>query len=288
MSKKYPLNKVQRKAIEIEQYYEKQRVDYEIPESVPEAQYPVQTEFQFTNTPESKDPRTIDVVCTATRRPAIIEQTFKSFSERLFKRYPTRLIINVDPVGENVHPSTIEHIGKKYFGDVIINRPSTPSFFKAFKWVFTNCTSKYIFHLQDDWLLTRDRNILEMIRYLDTYPDLACVRLQFNGKVEGTVLNDKMMTGTKYYDHPALWKRQFYNEIMPFYLDNYGTEFQLRAMCPENKANINTVLKRWHFGVYHEGGSSIRDIGREWLQTAGITQVYDKTGRYLTGWNKSQ
>ena len=69
----------------------------------------------------------IDVACTAVKRPLIIEKTFKSFRENLFKDHKCRLVINIDPVGDNINPNikiksqvcTLDLIGDKGY---IINK----------------------------------------------------------------------------------------------------------------------------------------------------------------------
>lgn len=277
MKKVWTLNKSQRKELEMKLSQQETVI-----------QTPIQLELPFCNTPLSNNPETIDVVCTATRRPAIVEQTFKSFSEKFFKKHPTRLIINVDPIGENCSNEAIINIGRKYFGEVVANTPSKPNFFRAFKWVFTNCTSKYIFHLQDDWLLLKDHDIKEFIDYLDSNSTLACVQMPFRVKHEGITVGN-IMIGTRYYDHPALWKREFYDEVMPCFNTNCGTEAQIRGMCVENSADMLRITGKWYYGIYHDGhGGSIRDIGRNWLGATGFNHRNNTDARdgWLVEWTR--
>lgn len=78
----------------------------------------------------------IDVCMTATIRPKIVLQTLRSFYKRMFRdkdRY--RLIINVDPIGENAKREEVVDVCKNFFTTVIYNFPSAPSFPAAVKWV---------------------------------------------------------------------------------------------------------------------------------------------------------
>lgn len=217
----------------------------------------------------------LDVACTAIRRPKILEMTFKTFRKYLFKNQKCRLIINVDPIGEVVRSDTIINICKEYFEDVYINTPETPNFIKAWKWVFSNCESKYIFHLQDDWKLNIPPELDEMMWYLDSYENLACIRLLARHiKGTGKPLDGKVYINNLYVDHPALWKLQFYKDILPYFNINYGTEYQVRGRCTENADEINKVLKKWNFGLYRKAGMVI-DLGRDWLENSNLLPVYD-------------
>ena len=63
----------------------------------------------------------IDITMTAVLRPSMLSETLILFKERICQgeedRY--RLIINVDPVGENVDQSKVIKVAKKNFKDVI-------------------------------------------------------------------------------------------------------------------------------------------------------------------------
>lgn len=224
----------------------------------------------------------IDVACTATRRPDILEKTFSSFREKLFKDYKCRLVINLDPIGEVVNNEKIIGICNKYFDDVNIHTPAKPNFIKAWNWVFSNCTSKYIFHLQDDWELILNQDLNEMIWYLNSYDELACIRLTSRkSKDSSKFLDNKIYINKLYFDHPALWKLQFYKEILPYFDINHGTEYQLRCLYSKNSEEIKKIIENWYFGFY-KNSISVLDIGRKWMDETNFIQIYDDN--YLTGW----
>jgi hypothetical protein len=133
----------------------------------------------------------IDITMTACIRSKIIEKTLVSFKEKLFKNHPTRLIINIDPVGEVDYRSNIIdrliHLG--VVDDIVWRFPEEPDFPKAFKWVWEQATSNYIFHLEDDWELLRDVDLNEIIAMLEKYPDLALIRFPRFPAVGDTMKN---------------------------------------------------------------------------------------------------
>ena len=272
--KLYPLSKTQRK---LERAYleklHRERV-YEDPVPIPQIKPQLTGKF-------------IDVVCTAVKRPYIVDATFKSFREKLFKKHKCRLIINVDPVGDNINPSVIVKIGENYFDEVCANTPTEPSFPKAFKWCFSQVQARHVFHLQDDWALLSHHDLNEMIGLLDTFDFLACVRLEAARTKFITKLTDKINVSGRYYDHPALWKSEFYQGIMPFFSEEVGTEYQIRGDYPPNRNEMLNAIKKWSFGVYNEA-KSIQDIGRGWLDSSKWRPVYgnadNKRMMYLTKW----
>ena len=89
----------------------------------------------------------IDITMTAVLRPALLEGTLKTISEKVCRnRDGFRLIINVDQVGEKVKPMKVVNVAKKYFDDVIYNIADEPSFPKAVKWVWSQATAPFILH----------------------------------------------------------------------------------------------------------------------------------------------
>jgi hypothetical protein len=230
----------------------------------------------------------LDIACTATKRPYIINQTFKSFTGKLFNKHDCRLIINIDPIGDDIDTDDVLDVCKIYFKEIVVNTPSEPNFYKAFQWVFSNCTSKYLYHLQDDWQLLKKVDLNKLVVYLEKYKNLACVRFPRGKKIpEGKKLDRNLYEFTKYYDQPALWKTEFYNEIMPYFNTNYGTEFQLRGLCSENSEDILRVSKKWTFGTYYLGRPIVKDLGRGWLKENNYTQKHCEEHGHLIRWEKN-
>ena len=106
----------------------------------------------------------LDITTTATIRPDLFYKTLKTFVDRLFihqKEY--RLILNVDPIGEDLDPVEVVKVGKQFFKNIVYNIPETPNFAQACKWCWKNTESKFVFHLEDDWTLSRKIFINDML-----------------------------------------------------------------------------------------------------------------------------
>ena len=125
--------------------------------------------------------RNIDITLTSVLRPELLEQTLDSFCKYLFTeqdRYT--LIMNVDPIGSEgieTDQERIKEIAIKYFNNIIINYPTSPNFAAAVKWCWSQTTSKYVFHLEDDWLLNKFISINKLIKLHEKFPKVATIRL---------------------------------------------------------------------------------------------------------------
>jgi hypothetical protein len=99
----------------------------------------------------------VDVTLVATRRPDLLELTLRSFHMNLLRFISApRLIINIDPVwGSEEDDRELEKICRRYFETVVIRRPETPGFGLAVKWTWSQVTTDWFLHLEDDWLLAR-------------------------------------------------------------------------------------------------------------------------------------
>ncbi len=208
----------------------------------------------------------MDITMTAVRRPDVIEKTLKSFTENLFViPEDHRLIVNIDPVGdEETNESTINII-KKYFPKYIVFSPDKPSFPKAVISVWNEVESKYFFHLEDDWILEKPLFLSELIKPLDTHNNIASVRL-YKEKIPNN--RQPTMFGCKYNYHdnynyfnpipgsnnwknqfglnPVLIRKQFIDESLPLMEDNKNPEKQFR----ENNPKMRNILNKWTFSVY--------------------------------------
>jgi len=124
--------------------------------------------------------KSIDITTTATLRPDVLEKTYASFWEHIFSQYDYdyRLIINVDPIGDNVYSQEdVISVAESYFPDIVYNCPDNSSFPKAVKMVWGNSTSDYVFHLEDMWLALTHVNLDHMVHILDNYSKIASVNL---------------------------------------------------------------------------------------------------------------
>lgn len=206
----------------------------------------------------------IDITMTATIRPEILKTTLESFCQNMFTdRSKYRLIINIDPIGEDTKPKYILYTAQKYF-DNIVHRYSTESnFTKAMIWSWSQVQSDYVFNLQDDWRLLRPINIDDMIEILNTNPKLASLRLNKNetpinnGDTDFTICPRISL-------NPILFKSEFIKGVVPLMSSSENPEKQLR---PSLKSERGRFIREWEHGIYIKESRDriVDDIGRKWM-----------------------
>ena len=108
----------------------------------------------------------IDIVTTALRRVDILKLTYDSFLKGGVKNLPPiRLIVNVDPLG-NDQTKDIEDLIRVYTSNYVLNFSEQPNFSKAVRWCLSNVSSNMYIHLEDDWILNKPIDFLKWKTYL--------------------------------------------------------------------------------------------------------------------------
>lgn len=217
---------------------------------------------------------TCEFFTTATFRPDLLMRTYDSFSKHLkgISLKDTRLILNVDPLplrgnGRFVEAEKREilYIAHQYFGDVIYRFAETPSFPRAVEWCFQQANQKYLFGLQDDWLLKTDIDLGEMAFVFESLPK-EIVQLKLSPNLSN------MITLA-----PALFRTSFCKSVVID--DNLG---------PERQLNVgDSFAIPWTFNSrdYRKQEDVIEDIGREWRSQMGIERRGDSL---FTTWDKQK
>ena len=222
----------------------------------------------------------LDITTTATIRPSLFHQTLKSFTENLFvdqKEY--RLILNVDPIGEDLDPIEVVKVGQQFFDNVVYNIPDKPNFAQACKWCWGMTTSKYIFHLEDDWELSRKIFINDMISIMNNNKNMMLLRLP---KLRLTSLHyceekNKFINQHKLMLNPGLFRGNFIRDISEKMNTIDNPEKQLRK--------VFKLPRYQNAGVYcGEGeGVYIKHHGREWQKHSKYRK---RKGSNFTTWEK--
>jgi len=212
----------------------------------------------------------MDITMTAVRRPEVIEKTLKSFTENLFViPKDHRLIVNIDPIGDDVDNNEVIDVLEKYFSNLVIFEPKKPSFPKAVIRIWKQVESKYFFHLEDDWVLKRPVFISDLINPLKRNKNLACMRLY---KENIPLTNNPTMFGCKYHYNqefnffkpipgsnnwknqfglnPVMIKKEFIDEVLPLMVNDKNPEKQFR----ENNPLFKNILLKWTFAIYGRPG----------------------------------
>ncbi len=241
--------------------------------------------------------QTIDIVMTATLRPAIVEQTLVSIVEKICKNNTDRfnLIINVDPAGEDILQSDIVDMARKYFPNVIYNTPEEASFSLAIKWVWGKASTPYVLHIEDDFEVLEELDIDHMIYILKKYPKVCTLRLCRGVDLDNP---DPSMSGetierggrTWYYNkdgfylapcvqgsfslNPSLMNREFQQEARLFIKEDIDPESVLRYSAyiqrhTEWHKEVYEFLSAWDYGIYAVP-LAVRDIGKAWRKEHGF------------------
>lgn len=238
----------------------------------------------------------IDVTTTATLRSEILDRTLSSFKENMIKDWPCRLILNIDPVGDDTAENVI-NVAKKHFSTVLVNRPKSPSFPKAFLWCFRQATSKYIFNLEDDWELVKEVDLQEMIDIMEQDNRLAILRLPYRISTEDSknwnlffpwngryfeCPEDRKIAGG-FCGHPSLIRCSFFAKCLGEINPSSNPEKQFHSGGSEFMKQIVVAHK---FGVFQKQNETqyINDIGRNWL--AGTEWRKKGNKAFFTEWEK--
>jgi len=210
----------------------------------------------------------IDITVTATIRPKLFQKTLFSFTTNmLINPEQCRMILNVDPIGEDKSPQIMIDVAKGFFKNVEYRISESPSFPNAVIWCWEQVQSDYVLHLEDDWKLTMPINLNNMINILDQDEDLVSLRLSKIGKPETISSSDK--GGYIYYPklslNPTLFKGSFIKDIVKLMDPTLNPEKQLRRgkQTPRNKYLIKVL-----HAVYIADGLdlAVKDIGRGWMK----------------------
>ena len=248
----------------------------------------------------------LDITMTATKRPAILERTLRSFRQNLFRPnlcIDYQLIVNVDPIGEMVPISYIHDLCADFFPHPIIITQPTAHFGVAFHrvWFLADYRQgfdwrpEFIFHLEDDWECTRTVDLYAMIDSMRSGYKIGMLRLStvgtegnclrqwghtFNWNGEFYEIPDEDQAKLRVSGHPSLINPEFIHQVLPYMNPDKNPEKQL---C-EGSPFIGLIIKQYRFGVFNTPGlpANIRDIGREWMIKNGFNKQGNKA--YFTQW----
>ena len=220
----------------------------------------------------------IDFTTTATVRPEIVNETYKSFKKNLkgvdFAK--STLYINIDPVPEGQDPKSIVKVAKKYFGKVVHNIPNTPSYSQAFNWIWSKATTDLIVNLEDDWYLDKPIHIKELIDIFKNKPTLYMVVLRAYSYVYPALVTS-----------PAIVHKRLYKKVAGKLDPTINPENQLhtkgRVFGLDMPFKQNGIDPAKRIVAYPENLDDIivKDLGREWMEKQ-IFRRPDKKSKFVT------
>lgn len=238
----------------------------------------------------------IDIAMTAVLRPKILSETLIKINEHICKgdddRY--RLIINIDPIGEDVDPMKVVNTAKKNFKNVVYNISEKAWFPAAVKWVWSKVKAPYVFHWEDDVNILHDIDVDDMISILKKYKDLSTLRLykaptpkrnrfhtfacNWTYQPEGFyIANDwKKQFGL----NPILIKSEFVHEAVTRMVDHTNPEKQFRY----SQEYMRPLIKKWKYGLYTKPGAPRMIDGRKGQKWKNRMKVDKPVGKTFVQW----
>lgn len=190
---------------------------------------------------------------TACDRPIILDRTYSSFHKNMkgIQWQNCSLYINIDKSpGQNQTQQTIQ-VAKKYFGNVVHNSPDSPNFSKAVEWCFSRPSGQYFFHLQDDWELTKQINIQQLMNMFI-----------LNKKAQAVNLRAYPFLVGKFCLLPMMIKTSFARKMIKDFNYNINPQRQIRDKL---KAYPYPLPEFIHYPQKEYQNFYVKDIGRQWL-----------------------
>lgn len=193
---------------------------------------------------------------TATLRPDILDQTIFSFVKHLkdIELSECEIFANIDPVPRNMidKKQATADVLSRYFKKVHLNTPENANFASAVKWAWSTASSPFIFHLEDDWVLTEDVMIEKLLDMMSQNKSLYQIRLCKFLKKSAT---------KKYGLSPCLIRHNFYSVVGREMNTSVNPEWQLREA---EKWGLLSPKYEVTVCEYPKGRIIIKDIGRRW------------------------
>ncbi|MET1412981.1 hypothetical protein ABVF61_11970 [Roseibium sp. HPY-6] len=229
----------------------------------------------------------IDVTLVSGARTGLLQKTLESFSARLFRHFTLEtLYVNIDPFeGGPAEVEECERICKDFFPVVVANKPDTPHFTRAVKWLWSQPSAAWSFHLEDDWVLMRDVTYDDFANALKRRVTQISLmtkeknwgyrspfhyepnRFKILGRDLGKGLNKKRPIFTT---SPSFVQREFAHQCASLMRDELDPEKQLNVLNPA--LNQYTANYRNHFiGKRREYVAA--DIGREHREEVGLEKT---------------
>lgn len=203
----------------------------------------------------------VSFTTTATCRPEILRETYRSFSENLkdLDFSNVTLYINIDPVPDGSLAQDTLEVAQAHFGRVVHRFSEKGNFTAAVNWLWSTASTDYIFHLEDDWTLDRPVSMDELMSHFE------------NPKVMQVALRAYPYEYKKLCLSPSIWSKTLYKRFAGKLVETSNPEVQLRTDFV-NSDMIRCVGSK----------PVIFDIGRKWLDEQGLKR--GKIKNLFTTW----
>jgi hypothetical protein len=209
----------------------------------------------------------LDVTVTATLRPALLDLTLWAFRRNFFSRLAgtrIRILLNIDPLwGDPADAPKLAEIARAHADEVVVRTAETPGFGEAVRWLWSRSQTAWIFHLEDDWILTRRIDVEQLAKEMSR-PKAAQVR--FNRR------RNHFFRRPRFSLNPCLLRRAFVVEALAGFDPAKDPEKQIL------RGPLRPLERKWR---YYEHGPAFHhavvvDTGRPWREMLEITKSADK------------
>lgn len=215
--------------------------------------------------------KTISVTTTAMLRPELLIRTYDSFRRHLcdLDLSTIDLRINIDPApADRCSVSDVIDVANKFFHSVDFRCPDVPNFSSAINWLWSGATSQFILHLEDDWEMLRRGSVTAMLDIFAGNPQLQQVR--FLGPSQCNTPRHIALS-------PGLIRRSFYSAVGGCLDETANPETQIHEKQRWPDWGVPVLDRCAALYTSKKGVRMVRDIGRAWSKSRGITKQSPKS-----------
>lgn len=214
----------------------------------------------------------ISFTTTAMRRPGVLAKTYRSFMNNLqgIQIDQCDLFLNIDPLPDDTDSDKVYNVARKFFRSIIVRTPKKPNFAKAVKWCWSQPTTEYIFHLEDDWRLAVPIDFNAMLQRINIDKKVYQVALRSSGVKNGLTLM------------PSIIHREMYMRFANKFVTNVNPEVQMRKQTAFAWEDTDPIHKT-DTTIYYPDDVVVRDIGRGWMSRS----PYERPGSAFNSWVKN-
>lgn len=201
---------------------------------------------------------------TAMPRAELLEKTYSSFEKNLpwlnFRKIKLFLNIDIFPHFDESLESKIEDVelvAKKYFNDVVVNKPARPSFPQAVKHLFHIVDKEYVMHVEDDWEL-----LCEIPEFITDFFE--------NNNILQVGLRASKNSKHRFVLSPSIMRSCFCKKMSQHLNNRKNPEEQIRHMTEVH------AQKYFRYWPYEQDKVVLKDLGRNWMKNTPFARGTDE------------
>lgn len=225
-----------------------------------------------------------DITMTATVRPMVVAWTLDTFCRYMLRsdqRKLCRLILNVDPAGEDVDPLSVLDMAKDYFEEIIYRVPEKPNWAAAIKWTWSQTRTPYVLHMEDDWTMAYEMPVDALLTVMRARRRIAWLGLNRwnNPETHPSVARFLPLWHEHWFERfgeyplsfaPAMMRGKFARAFAALMDTERNPESQIAAP----RRPMLRLMRQWRYGTYADKDSlrCLGNIGWRWRDAYGFAQ----------------